>query len=306
MRKWMTPFLFLSALVMAGCQGNRDSSAAPVDESSSPDVLVKNAVEVRTSLSSIAGKGVIRIVDKPSRFGLTVNADIVGDESDRLRIRADKLAGAVQAFDVVKLGDDIGFYIPTRKVLYHGKTEDLRHLSFNFDPDDMLRQMLRPDTALLIRKWKAAPGAPNAAGNILAVEEDAPANRPRLRLELDRRTGRIVSLAQLDALGNPLLVKSYGDYRDLAPAGRRGSGRNANSVFPYLISFSWPREERMMELHFKAVDGNAVILDEDYDIAASSDTEYRPLNEAALESDPAGQPVASAAPKADRAERFSP
>ena len=145
MRNWM-PLVLLLALMSAGCQGSRNSAAAPMDESSPPDVLVKNAVETRTSLSSLAGKGVIRIVDRPNRFGLTANAEVVADESDRLRIRADKLAGAIQAFDVVKLGDDIGFYVPTQKVLYYGKTGDLRNLSFSFDPDDMLRQMLRPDT----------------------------------------------------------------------------------------------------------------------------------------------------------------
>ncbi len=278
------------ALLLAGCSNKGGQARGPgADANASPDVLVKNAVETRTSLSSIAGKGVMRIVDQPNRFGLTVNADLVADEADRLRIRADKLAGTIQAFDVVMLGDDIGFYIPTQNTLYHGKVGDLRNFSFNFDPDEVLRQMLRPDTALLLKHWRRAEAGPDDR-NAIAVEEDAPAGRPRLRLAIDRRTGMIVSVAQLDGRGQPVMVKRYDDYRNLNQG--RGKGKNAaDAVFPYLISFSWPRERRMMEMHFKSVEGNAVVLDEDFDIAASADTRYLPLNEARVEGD---EPVAAA------------
>ncbi len=279
------------ALMLAGCSNKGGQAKGPgADESATADLLVKNAVETRTSLSSIAGKGVMRIVDQPNRFGLTVNADLVADEADRLRIRADKLAGAIQAFDVVMLGDDIGFYIPTQKTLYHGKVGDLRTFSFNFDPDEVLRQMLRPDTALLLKHWRRAENGAEDPRNSIAVEEDAPAGRPRLRLAIDKRTGMITSVSQLDGRGQPVLVKRYDDYRNLGQ-GRAGKGGLSGSVFPYLISFSWPMERRMMEMHFKSVEGNAVVLDEDFDIAASADTRYLPLQEAQMESD---GPVAAA------------
>ncbi|MDR1519991.1 MAG: hypothetical protein LBU23_07605 [Planctomycetota bacterium] len=284
------PLLLLFALGLAGCSGTGGQSAAkPADESDPPDLLVKNAVETRTSLSSLAGKGVMRIVDRPNRFGLTVNADVLADDSDRLRIRADKLAGTIQAFDVVKLGDDIGFYVPSQNTLYHGKVDELRHLAFRFDPDEVLRQMLRPDTSLLLRRWRHAAAPAGEAKETLAMEEDVPGNRPRLRLTLDRRTGRIASLAQLDAGGRPVMIRTYGDYRGLDGIGARNSG----PVFPYLISFSWPGDNRLMEMHFKTVEGNAVVLDEDFDIAASANTRYLPLSQADMESDISELPTAA-------------
>lgn len=279
----------LLALLLAGCSNSQAKrSTAGVDKDASPDVLVKNAIETRTSLSSLTGKGVMRIVDQPSRFGLTVNADVVADESDRLRIRADKLAGSIQAFDVVMLGDDIGFYIPTQKTLYHGKVGDLRNFTFNFDPDEVLRQMLRPDTALLLKRWRRSEARQGDPNNVIMVEEDLPAGRPRLRLAVNRNTGMLLSVAQLDAQGEPILIKQYDDYRSLAAVSRRSARPAEGPVFPYLISFSWPRERRMMEMHFKTVEGNAVVLDEDFDIAASADTQYLPLVEAQMDQEMLG------------------
>jgi hypothetical protein len=282
------PLFFFFSLVVAGCSGNgAPVSARPIDENSPPDVMVKHAVETRTSLSSLAGKGVMRIVDRPNRFGLTVNADVLADESDRLRIRADKLAGSIQAFDVVKLGEDIGLYIPSQNTLYHGKVADLRSFAFRFDPDEILRQMLRPDTALLLRRWRRVQAGSGGERDVVTLEEDVPAMRPRLRLVLERRTGRIASLIQLDARGDPILIRSYGDYRGIGMgAGGNRFDRGEEPVFPYLISFTWPRDHRLMEMQFKSVEGNAVILNEDFDIAASANTRYLPLNEANLESDP--------------------
>ncbi len=284
---------FVLPIVLVGC--SRQDTAGPVrrvDQDASPDVLVKNAVETRTSLSSLSGKGVMRIVDQPNNFGLTVNADVVADESDRLRIKADKLAGAVQAFDVVMLQDDIGFYIPTQKTLYHGKVEDLRYFSFRFEPDEVLRQMLRPETSLLLKRWRHSAAAPNDPRNAIMLEEDVDPNRPRQRLAIDRRSGMIVNIESLDARGEPVLVKRYDDYRDLARTRRAARVQDDGSVFPYVIAFTWPRDRRMMEMRFKQVEGNAVILDEDFDIATSSDTRYLPLVDARMDPSLADDPVA--------------
>lgn len=280
-------------LALAGCSGGgRQAAGRPVDANASPDSLVSNAVESRASLTSLTGQGVMRIVDSPNKFGLTVNANVVADESDRLRIRGDKLAGAIQAFDVVMLGRDIGFYVPTQKTLYHGKVEDLRYFAFRFDPEEVLRQMLRPDTSLLLKKWEVVGGDRGRSGD-LVLEELAPEGRPRLQLAINRRTGMLASVAQLDSYGEPILIKSYGDYRSV------DRGRKANPdgpVFPYLMTLSWPKDKRMMELHFKAVDGDAVVLDEDFDLATSDDTQYLPLVEAQLGEDLSDDPVALANP----------
>ena len=293
--------LLLAAVLsvfIAGC-GNRDQAAnRPVNKNDNPDVLVKNAVESRTALSSIAGKGVMRIVDQPSKFGLTVNADVVADESDRLRIRADKLAGAVQAFDVVKLGDDIGFYIPTQRTLYHGKTRDLQNFSFRFDPDEVLRQMLRPETSLTLKQWRHAEPRQDDPANSIMLEEDVPGNRPHMRVAINQKNGMITSITQLDARGQPYFIKRFDDFRDLS-RGRKGGRVTADeSAFPYLMSFVWPRERRSMEMHFKQVEGNAVVYDEDFDIAASSDTRYLPLQEAQMDSGLSDDEPMAAMPRA--------
>lgn len=284
-----TTSLVIAALALAGALGcsNPGNSTAfkPVDVKEAPDLLVSHAVESRANLGSLAGKGVMRIVDAANNFGLTVNADVVADQSDRLRIRGDKLAGSVQAFDVVKIRDDIGFYIPTQKTLYHGKVGDLQYFSFNFDPDEVWRQMLRADTSLLLRDWRYADSR-TGRGALASVvlDEDVPEGRPRLRLAINRRSGMLESISRLDARGEPILVKTFGDYRSLA----RGAGKNrgTGTVYPFLMSLSWPQSKRMMELHFRNVDGDAVVLDEDYDLATSADTRYLPLTEAAMESDP--------------------
>lgn len=298
----------LALLCAAGCggrdggKGNRPVSYS-VDKGENPGKVVKNAVASRTALSSISGKGVMRIIDQPSKFGLTVNANVIADEQDRLRIRADKLAGAIQAFDVVMLGDDIGFYIPTQKTLYHGKVKDLQGFSFRFEPDEVLNQMLRPDTSLLARKWRYADGAPAAKGrkgkgsaggsSSITLEEVVPEGRPYLRLVIDQRNGTIASVTQMNGRGEAIMIKRYEDYRNLARSSRGGRVSDNESVFPYLISFNWPRDKRTMEMHFKQVQGNVRVSDEDFDLATSSDTRNRPLREATMESDDGGS-VASA------------
>ena len=292
MRKYFT-LLVAAALLVAGC-GNQNSSAMkPVDKNASPDVMVRNAVETRANLSSIAGKGVMRIVDKPNNFGLTVNADVVADKAERLRIRADKLAGAIQAFDVVMLGDDIGFYIPTQKTLYHGKVADLQNFSFRFDPDDVLQQMLRPETALLLKKWRMADPMQGDPRGAVMLEEIAPPNRPHLRIAINQSSGMIVSISQMDHRGDPVMIKRFDDYRNLN-RGRNTPRGATEPVFPYLIAFSWPRDNRSMEMHFKQVEGDAVVLDEDFDIAASSDTRYLPLVNAQMDADFSDEPLAQA------------
>lgn len=282
----------LTLLVLAGC-GNRDRAAANkgIDKNANPNQLVQNAVDSRANLSSLAGKGVMRIVDQPSKFGLTVNADVVADDSDRLRIRADKLAGAIQAFDVVMLGDDVGFYIPTQKTLYHGKVRDLQNFSFRFDPDEVLAQMLKADSTLTRRKWRYADVKDPKGGVVL--EEDVAANRPHLRVAINPKNGTLASITQLDGKGQPVLVKRYDDYRALG-GGRRGERlAEDESVFPYMMSFSWPRDKRSMEMQFKQVRGNAPVSDDDFDIAASADTRYRPLREAQMDPGLGEEPLAA-------------
>ncbi len=275
-------------LALAGCGGGQQAAAqrpenAPA-RNENPDTLVRNAVESRAELSSVTGRGVMRIVDQPSKFGLTVNANLVADaEENRLRIKADKLAGAVQAFDVVMLGDDIGFYIPTQNTLYHGKVGDLQNFSFNFDPDEIMRQVMAADAGLTGRKWRhVRPGAGDPKSAIV-LEEIAAKGRPHMRLALNPNTGTIYTITHTDAAGQPVFVKKFDDYRALAKGG--------DGDFPYLISFIWPQDRRLMEMHFKQVAGNASVSDGDFDIAASETTKYLPLNQAALQE---GDPMASA------------
>mgnify|MGYP002149964269 CR=1 FL=1 len=52
--------------------------------------------------------------------------------------------------DVVMLGDDVGFYIPTQKTLYHGKVQDLRLL------DSVFRQH-RPSVVFHTAAYKHVP-----------------------------------------------------------------------------------------------------------------------------------------------------
>ncbi len=269
-------------VILSGCgDRSRTASGSPVDQNANPNVLVQEAVETRTTLSSLAGKGVMRIVDQPTKFGLTVNADVVADDSSRLRIKADKLAGAIQAFDVVMLGDDIGFYVPTQKTLYHGKVNELQNFAFRFDPEEVLQQMLRPETYLLAKRWRYADDV--NAKNVIVLDEDVAKGRPRLRVAISKRHGMITSIAQLDREGKPIFVKRFDDYRSLS-RGRRGDNvTESEAVFPYLMAFSWPRERRSMEMQFKQIDPNARVHDEDFDIAASADTQYRPLQEAEMD-----------------------
>lgn len=297
----MSKFTCLAALaavlLLSGCSSSgRGSTVAfkPVDTTASPEVLVANAVESRASLSSLSGKGVMRIVDTPNRFGLTVNANVVADDTKRMRIRGDKLAGSIQAFDIVMLGEEIGFYVPMQKTLYYGKVNELQNLTFRFDPDEVLRQMLSPDASLLLKKWRYVPSESQGRGrpSEIILEEEVMGNRPKMQLALDARTGMILSVSHLDPSGRPFLVKNYGDYRSLD----RGKGKRGGDdfVFPYLMSLSWPRDQRSMELHFKAVEGDAIVLEEDYDLATSDDTRYLPLGEASISPELSDDPLAAA------------
>lgn len=289
MRNVLITALVLTAL--AGCGGN-NTAMKPLDPNQSPDLMVKDAVEKRASLTTLAGKGTMRIVDAPSKFGLSVNTDIVADENDRLRIKADKLGGSIQAFDVAMLEDDIGFYIPTQKTLYHGKVDDLQDFAFRFQPDAILRQMLRPDTSLLLKSWRRTdPDQYDPKNAIILVENTSP-GKDSLRLAIDQRSGVLMSVAQINPRGDTVLVSSFGDYRVLN-RGRKHPSKSrtaSQELFPYRMSLSWPNERRSMEMQFKSVEGDAIVLDEDFDLATSDDTRYRPLREAAMD-----EPVASRA-----------
>ena len=290
-------------LALAGCGGGEQASGTrrPVPgKNENPDVLVKHAVESRSALSSIAGKGVMRIVDQPSKFGLTVNANVVADANEnRLRIKADKLAGSIQAFDVVMLGDDIGFYIPTQNTLYHGKVGDLQNFSFNFDPDEVMKQMMTADNSLTRRKWHYADAGADDPKNAIVLEDSGAKNKPSIRLALNPKTGMIYTITHLDARGKPVFVKKFDDYRGLAKGSRRGDKLGADeNAFPYLISFIWPQDRRSMEMHFKQVEGNARVSDGDFDIAASATTRYLPLNQAQMEAEMGDDGPLAAMPRA--------
>ena len=295
----------LLCLALAGC-GSRDAASAgkrPTDRNEKPDVLVRNAVESRTALSSISGKGVMRIVDQPSKFGLTVNADVLADaDHNRLRIKADKLAGTIQAFDVVMLDQDIGFYIPTQNTLYHGKVGDLQNFSFNFDPDEVLRQMMTPDTSLTTRKWRHAESRKDDPSGAIVLEESNAKGRPHLRLAISSKTGLINTITQMDGRGQPVMIKRFDDYRDLSRGRRSSRVEQDDTAFPYLISFSWPRDRRSMEMHFKQVEGNAPVSESDFDIAASSNTRYLPLNQATMDPDMSDDEPLAARPRGPTSE----
>ena len=290
----------LAALV-AGCgTGGTSTALRPVDAGAQPDLVIKHAVETRASLTSLSGKGVMRIVDTPNKFGLKVNAEVLADESDRLRIRGDKLAGAVQAFDVVMLGNDIGFYVPTQKVLYHGTVAELDNMAFRFQPDEILRQLLRPDNSLLLKEWQPRQPSATDPKNSLAFESVPVRGQPRYNLTIDKKNGMVTSIAQLDARGDPVFVKTYGDYRPIS-RGRQLPKGVSEPVFPYLMTLSWPRDRRLMEMHFKSVEGDPVVLEEDFDLAASDDVRYMPLRDVRIDADET-DPVADAG-RVNQAER---
>nr|AXS01397.1 hypothetical protein [uncultured bacterium] len=241
------------------------------------DPRVAAAINRRPPLTSLVGRGVIRMRDEPQRFRLGVNVEVWAEGTDGvLRIKAEKLAGQIQAFDLIMQTPDIELHIPTQHALYTGKVDDAGRLGMPLNPEEILERLLKPDTELTLRTWRPVRGRPGDAGPAFEDETGT------LRVTLDRRGGLLASIELSDQAGQPAVVWTLSNYRPVNP-GARGAGREA--VYPYYQKIEWPRERRRVEVHFKQLQPNAPITDAMLEIAVPGNVRRLPLDEMRMEGD---------------------
>jgi hypothetical protein len=183
------------------------------------------------------------------------------------------------------LGHDVAFFVPRWGTLYVGTLDDLDSFAFQFRPDDVLRQILRPETGLLLRRWRPGEPGPGDPQNAVIYEENVPFGAPRQRVTLDRRTGMLLVVAQLDGQNRPLWTRSFGDYRriDRGSGGRRGRAGEDARWYPFHMAVSWPREGRMIELRFRRVEADAPLFESDFDLAVPGNVRQHPIRDATFD-----------------------
>ena len=279
----------VALFLAAGCRnrggsapvaGDKTSRAAP-GAAAGGSSAVASAVNRQATLSSLSGAGVIRMFDAPARFKLGVNAEIVASQPNQfLRIKAEKLAGTVKAFELFMAAPDVALYVPMEKTLYAGQVQDCDGLGLPIKPDEILDQLLRPDTELLLHQWRSV----GAEGGRDVYEDET----RQLRAAVDRRTGLLAMIEQRDAGGNLYLRKTLENYRSVdLGGGRTGRGPTSGDlVYPFTQKVEWPRDQRRVEIHFKRMLPNAPVKDSDINnFYVPENVRELPLDRARIEGD---------------------
>ena len=114
-------------LAAAGCGSIFGSSPKPAT-TVEPAALVQQCLDNRAVLSSLQAEAAMRILDRPHKFSLRINTEILAQKPARLRLQATKALGKIEIFDTVMEGQDILFYVPRKRTLYSGQVRDLSPL----------------------------------------------------------------------------------------------------------------------------------------------------------------------------------
>jgi len=286
--------LFLCGCYGAGQGMQRKPRNPAADQQASPAELLHRCLDARVSLTSLKAEATMRLTDEPHKFTLGVNTELLAQKPDRLRIRATKALGRVEAFETLMIGSEIAFYVPRKRTLYRGKLEDLGKADVRFDPQEILRRMLQPDVGLLLRRWRRIPAQTDAPNLVL---EEIVHGRGRLRLVIAPETYDLLRVDQYDLQGTVVFQQIYGSYREPPDAisnapvvlpeapGARDKPRAYTRRFPFAVELSWPQEQRAVVITFKHLEPDAFIPEDLWLLDVPERTREEPLGKAELEGD---------------------
>ncbi len=286
-------FMLILPVMVAGCvtpgskagnRNNTDTSGGSRIRRMRPAELVDLALRRRIALTSMKAEAYMRILDRPNEFSLRINTEILAQRPDRLRIHASKAMGKIEVFDTIMAGDEIAFFVPRRRTLYQGRLADLAHARINFNPADVLRQLLWRNSGLELKTWVYAANRDRA--NLVLDEKTAP-GKPRLRLHISRDRQNLVRITRLNSSGRTILRTAYSKFR--IPATRPARGKKIilqnGARFPYHIELEWPMEKRSVTIDFKSVIAEAVIADELWFLDVPERTRTKPIRKIKVQGD---------------------
>lgn len=260
------------------------AGGSAVDTRRDANEVVAEAVNRQAVLTSLAGDGVLALVDPAKKLNHRVNAEVVASEGPRLRITGTRLNGSIHAFDLLLYDNEVLFHDGMNKVVYTGAPEDLAYLAIPVQPQQVLEQLLRPATELTYQRWRSDTSRPGDVQGSLAYVSDG-----GWRVLVDRRSGVLVRIEQYQGStdGSPVMVRTLGSYRLVANArSRTGTTVTTAPVFAYMQRIEWPRDGRKVEFTFKRVVPDAPLDRNDFNVKFSDRAQRRPLRQAGF--DPSG------------------
>jgi hypothetical protein len=280
-RALLTIWLAL-AVLLTGCDpnGSSGSSGQKISAATPSYELLESAVRRRARLASVKATAAMRIYDKGNDFGLRINTKIMAASPASLRIIASKALGNIDVFDAVVIKDDIGFYVPSKKTLYQGQLTDLEKADVYFRPDEILNNLLRPETGLLLKTWK--PAQAYNRGALVVIEEEAENGKKRLRVTLDGNTGDISAVETLDADGQVAFIRSAGRYKEVASL---SAGRESGKMFPYWLKLEWPKEQRFVEISFKTMETDQELPADAFELEIGGKYRTKAISDIEVDSD---------------------
>lgn len=277
---------------LAGCGGAGGSgtgvAARPVDPKRDANEVVAEAVGRQAVLTSLAGDGVLSLVDPASKLNHRVNAEVVAADRQKLRISGGRMG--VHAFDLLMYDNEVLFHDALGKKVYSGTTADLRYLALPIQPEEVLNQLLKPATELIYLSWQPdASRKGDPAGGVAYVAGDG---RQSYRMVVDRRTSLVSRIEVYDGPASgqtPYMVRTFGQYRTVPVYARpvvNAAVAEGPKVFPYQQRIEWPRERRQVEFTFKKVVPDAPLAQDDFNVSYSDRAQQLPLGQAGV--DPRG------------------
>lgn len=283
-RRYASRILFLAVFANA--------AASAADAQLPADAIVRASFRNAPRLDGLVAEASMTVINRPRHFSLTAAVEIAVRRPADLRIRASKLLGQMEVFDVVMRGQALACYVPKKRTVYHGRVADLEAASFHFRPDTIANHLLGPDDTLLEKTWRLG-GTTDLAGPDADRFDDEPGELVRVlrlddttdrwRLYVEPDTYRLRRIERLDDGGTPELAVDYGRYRPVE------THSGARIPYPFRLAIAWPRRERSVELRFRDVLAEAPRDDSFFAVSVPRGTRKKALRDVRLDSDaPAG------------------
>lgn len=245
--------LFFLVTFLFGCVPPKESINIEATQ------LVNDMIKKRASLESIAARGEMDIKDRGSDFSLSIKIEMFAQHPQNLRIKASKLADAVIAFDMLMMGKDVAFYVPTQNSLYTGNISNLKSGGVNFSPEKIVARILRADRGLLDRRWKII-GQEKAGlfSKNLVLEQMHKPGESFVRIEVDGSKSHLKKVTHYTPKGKAFFVERYGYYKEFMTEQKTLSGKKIGSgvYFPTRFSLNWPAKGRSVKITLRDFEHN--------------------------------------------------
>ncbi len=255
LKKYLFLALTLSACVfITGCSTTSDTvSIAATD-------LINQTIENRIDVNNIIAGGEMKIVDRPSKFSLSTQIEMIAEDPSSLRIKASKLADEIVAFDMLMQGEKVAFYVPLHNTLYTGNVSNLQSGGINFSPKAIINRILHANRDLLNKRWRVVGKSDAGLMNEnLILEEMHKRGQPYVRLYVDGRRRVLHKVEHFNRDGKLFFVETYSRFEQEMTGEKTLAGKEIGSgrYFPMQFILDWPDKERSVKINLRRYRSNA-------------------------------------------------